>query len=134
MLELARDLAHGKEMSLLFSSHLMPDVEFVCDYVLVLSHGRLAAQGKIQELMAMHDQCYEVRVKTDAASFARRLGDIGCQVTARDSYLVVRLPSGQSQRVIWELAAAAGEQVRHLRPQKSTLEEVFLRAVEHDIH
>ena len=85
MLELARDLAHGKQMSLLFSSHLMPDVEFVCDYVLVLSHGRLAAQGKIQELMAMHDECYEVRVKTDAASFARRLGEIGCEVTAQDS-------------------------------------------------
>ena len=46
ILELARDLAHGKEMSLLFSSHLLPDVEFVCDYVVVLGQGRLLAQGK----------------------------------------------------------------------------------------
>ena len=69
MLELARDLAHGKEMSLLFSSHLMPDVEFVCDHVLVLAQGRLVAQGQIQELMALHDQCYEVRVKSGREGF-----------------------------------------------------------------
>ena len=69
MLELARDLAHGKEMSLLFSSHLLPDVEFVCDHVLVLGQGRLLAQGQIQELKDLHDHCYEVRVKADAKSF-----------------------------------------------------------------
>jgi ABC-2 type transport system ATP-binding protein len=132
MLELARDLAHGKEMSLLFSSHLMPDVEFVCDHVLVLAQGRLVAQGQIQELMALHDRCYEVRVKTDAKSFAGRLGESGCTVTSQDSSLLVRLPTGQSQQMLWGLAAAAGEQIRHLRPQRSTLEEVFLKAIEHD--
>ena len=132
MLDLARDLAHGKEMSLLFSSHLMPDVEFVCDHVLVLAQGRLVAQGQIQELMDLHDQCYEVRVKTDTKAFARRLDETGCTVTFQDSSLLVHLPSGQSQQMLWELAGAAGEQIRHLRPQRSTLEEVFLKAVEHD--
>jgi ABC-2 type transport system ATP-binding protein len=132
MLELARDLAHGKEMSLLFSSHLLPDVEFVCDHVLVLAEGRLVAQGQIQELKDLHDQCYEVRVKTDAESFARRLGETGCTVKFQDGSLLVRLPSGQSQQMLWELAVAAGEQIRHLRPQRSTLEEVFLKAIEHD--
>src|SRR6267142_6841346 len=50
MIDLARDLAHGKGMSLLFSSHLLPDVEAVCDHVLVLGRGALLAQGNIQEL------------------------------------------------------------------------------------
>ncbi|MGD0656204.1 MAG: ABC transporter ATP-binding protein [Thermoguttaceae bacterium] len=132
MLELARDLAHGKDMSLLFSSHLLPDVEFVCDYVLVLSQGRLVAQGRIQELKNLHDQCYEIRVKTDAGSFARRLDQAGCEVKAQDHGLLVRLPPGQSEKMLWELAVASGEQIRHLRPQRSTLEEVFLKALEHD--
>ena len=132
MLELARDLAHGKEMSLLFSSHLLPDVEFVCDHVLVLAQGRLVAQGQIQELKDLHDQCYEVRVKTDAKAFASRLGETGCTVKFQDHGLLVRLPAGQSQQMLWELAAAAGEQIRHLRPQRSTLEEVFLKAIEHE--
>ena len=50
VLELARDLAHNKGMSLLFSSHLLPDVEAVCDHVVVLGRGRLLAQGRIEEL------------------------------------------------------------------------------------
>src|SRR5262249_56576008 len=50
VLELARDLAHNKGMSLLFSSHLLPDVAAVCAYVMVLARGRLLAQGLIRGL------------------------------------------------------------------------------------
>jgi ABC-2 type transport system ATP-binding protein len=39
ILELSRDLAHNKGMSLLFSSHLLPDVEAVCEHVVVLGEG-----------------------------------------------------------------------------------------------
>ena len=49
-----------------------------------------------------------------------------------DHSLVVRLPPGQSEQLLWSLAADAGEQIRHLRPQRSTLEEVFLKALEED--
>jgi ABC-2 type transport system ATP-binding protein len=130
MLQLARDLAHDKGMSLLFSSHLLPDVEFVCDHVLVLGGGRLLAQGNIQELKGLHDEAYEVRVKADAGDFGHRLGEAGCGVEARDDRLLVRLPRGRSQQLLWEIAAASGEQIRHLRPQRNTLEEVFLKALD----
>src|SRR5438270_1743272 len=65
MIELARDLAHGKGMSLLFSSHLLPDVEAVWDHVLVLGRGALLAHGNIQELKQVHARSYVVRVKGD---------------------------------------------------------------------
>jgi ABC-2 type transport system ATP-binding protein len=117
-------------MNVLFSSHLLPDVEFVCDHVVVLGQGRLLAQGSIQELKYQHDHCYEVRVKADAGAFARRLAEAGCTVNEQDHGLLVRLPAGQSERLLWTIAAAEGEQIRHLRPQRSTLEEVFLKALE----
>jgi ABC-2 type transport system ATP-binding protein len=132
MLGLARDLAHGKEMSLLFSSHLLPDVEQVCDHVLVLGRGRLLLQGQIQELKNLHDRCYEVEVKVDRRAFARRLGQSGCTTTEQDHGLVVGLPPSESPDLLWKVAAATGEQIRRLRPQKSTLEEVFLKALEED--
>src|SRR5437763_13555260 len=56
MIDLAHDLAHNKGMSLLFSSHLLPDVEAVCDYVMVLGRGRLLAQGLIRALKQVHRQ------------------------------------------------------------------------------
>jgi ABC-2 type transport system ATP-binding protein len=130
VLELARDLAHNKGMSLLVSSHLLPDVEFVCDYVIVLGGGRLLAEGKIQDLKQVHQQSFEIRLKTDMQQFARRLTASGCTIAEREDVLIVRIPDGQSPRMLWEAAADDGEQIRYLRPRRSTLEEVFLEAVE----
>ena len=43
--------------------------------------------------------------------------------------LLVELPAGQTQNLLWRTAADVGGQIRFLRPQRSTLEEVFLKAV-----
>jgi ABC-2 type transport system ATP-binding protein len=133
VLELARDLAANKGMSLLFSSHLLPDVEAVCDHVLVLAQGQLLAQGSIREMKQSHDHAVEIRVKADPAQFARQLMEQGCGVEPRDDVLVVRLPQGRSSDLLWKLAASSGEQIRYLRPQRSTLEEVFLKAVQEGV-
>jgi ABC-2 type transport system ATP-binding protein len=133
VLELARDLASNKGMSLLFSSHLLPDVEAVCDHVLVLARGQLLAQGKIRELKQAHDHTFEVRLKSEPAPFASRLAEHGCQVQLKDDMLRVGLPDGRSPELLWKLAASAGQQIRYLRPQRSTLEEVFLKAVEEEV-
>jgi ABC-2 type transport system ATP-binding protein len=130
VLELARDLAHNKGMSLLFSSHLLPDVESVCKHVLVLGRGRLLAQGDISQLKEAHANTFEVRTKGELERFGQRLLAAGCAVKPRDDVLLVTPPGGQAERFLWEQAASAGEQIRHLRPQRSTLEEVFLNAVE----
>jgi ABC-2 type transport system ATP-binding protein len=130
ILELARDLAHNKGMSVLFSSHLLPDVEAVCDYVVVLGAGKVLTQGTIQELKQVHNRSFEVRLKADMATFAHRLSALGCQTQMRDDLLVVQVPDGHSPQMIWKTAAEQHQQIRYLRPQRSSLEEVFLDAVE----
>jgi ABC-2 type transport system ATP-binding protein len=130
VLALARDLARHKEMNLLFSSHLLPDVEAVCDYVIVLGAGKLLAEGQIQELKRLHEQTFDVRLKGDMGPFSEQLTARGCATEFHDDELRVRIPAGQSQQLLWEVAASKNEQIRYLRPQRSTLEEVFLNAVE----
>ncbi|HEV2971171.1 MAG TPA: ABC transporter ATP-binding protein [Pirellulales bacterium] len=130
LLELSRDLARNKGMSLLFSSHLLPDVEAVCDYVVVLGSGKVLTAGNIQQLKQVHRQRFEVRLKAEPAPFVSRLVSLGCSAETRDDMLVVELPEGRSPQMLWEAAAAERQQIRHLRPQRSTLEEVFLKAVE----
>jgi|SRR5579864_4983833 len=129
LLELARDLARNKGMSLLFSSHLLPDVEAVCDHVIVLGAGRLLASGRIQELKQLHKRQYEVRVKADRERFALQLSAAGLAAEPRDDVLIVDLPDGRGPSVFWEAALAAGAQIRYMRPRQSTLEEVFLKAL-----
>src|SRR6516225_2384388 len=89
ILQLARDLAHNKGMSLLFSSHLLPDVETVCDHVVVLGRGRLLAQGRIEEMKQLQQLQYEVRLKADPELFCARLAAAGCETEQRDDELVL---------------------------------------------
>jgi ABC-type multidrug transport system ATPase subunit len=68
MLELVRDLGHNKGVSLILSSHLLPDVEYTCDDVVVMDKGQIATQGPINELKGPAGRVFELRVK----------GDLGC--------------------------------------------------------
>jgi ABC-2 type transport system ATP-binding protein len=130
VLALARDLSHEKGMSLLCSSHLLPDVETVCDHVMVLGAGRLLAQGAIRDLKLAHHGQYLVRVKGDREAFRRALAQAGLFDTApHEDSLLITLPEGRSLSIFWETARTLGEQIRSLRPRQSTLEEVFLRAI-----
>lgn len=129
MLELARDLAHNKEMSVLFSSHLLPDVESVCDHVIVMGRGKLLASGKIAELKQRHESIFVVRTREEPATLKFALERAGCRCTAVDDLLEVALPAGVGSDVIWRAAGESQQQIRHLRPRQSTLEEVFLSAL-----
>ncbi len=129
LLTLARDLAYNKDMSLLFSSHLLPDVEAVCDHVMVLGGGQLLASGRIDELKRRGGRQVVLRVKSDQTRFADRLSRLGLGVETVDDALLVDLPPGRELPEIWQAALDSGEQVRSLRPRQSTLEEVFLQAL-----
>jgi ABC-2 type transport system ATP-binding protein len=129
VLELTTDLSRNKGMSLLFSSHLLPDVETVCEYVMVLGRGRLLAEGRIADLKHAHNLEFELRVKGDPIPFSRQLAARGISAEPIDDQIRVFLPPGIAAGTVWEVARDAGEQVRSLRPRRSTLEEVFLDAL-----
>jgi ABC-2 type transport system ATP-binding protein len=130
MLELIRDLAHNKNVNLILSSHLLPDVEYTCDHVVVMDKGAVVAQGPIKELKGPSGRVYELRVKGDVAAFLEvlRAAGVDCHATDED---VMRafVPDGQDQRALFALATRHGVQVRHLRPSLPTLEDVFAKAV-----
>lgn len=131
LIALSQDLCRNKGISLLYSSHLLHDVEAVCDYVIVMSQGKVITQGIIAELKAKQQQGYEVRVKLDQDRFRHRLTELGCEVRSLDEALEVILPEGRHESLLWELAANESFQIRHLRPRRSSLEDVFLKAVGH---
>src|SRR6185312_12500752 len=102
VLELAHDLAHNKGMNLIFSSHILPDVEAVCDYVIVLGRGKLLAQGEISALKQIHEQAFDVRVKSNTRAFIERLSTQGCSTEPNGDLLRVRIPANASPQILWE--------------------------------
>jgi len=132
MLRLVRDLAVTHGVNVIVSSHVLPDIEATCSSVIVVNGGRVAAQGPLASLTGAKGQAYELRVKTAPGSepFAdtlRRAG-IECDATG-DDVMRVFVPGDGAARRLFELAAGAHVQVRHLRPGVQTLEDVFASAV-----
>jgi len=133
MLELVRDLAHNKGMHLILSSHLLPDVEYTCDAVVVMDKGAIAAAGPIDALKQPRGRVYELRIKTRAGgvhAFVERLRAAGLECHETDEDVMrVFVPGDGGAHAIFGLASTEGVQVRHLRPSIPTLEDVFAHAV-----
>ncbi len=132
MLELVRDLGHRKGVNLILSSHLLPDVEYTCDEVIVIDKGAVAASGAIAALKQPRGRAFELRVKTagDLEAFLARLRAAGLECHATDEDVMrVFVPGEGGARELFALAAAEHVQVRHLRPSVPTLEDVFAHAV-----
>jgi len=130
MLDLIRDLAHNKGVNLILSSHLLPDVEYTCDHVVVLNQAQVATQGPIDELKGTRGSVFELRIKGDRVAFAETLRAAGLTSKAGDEDVMrVFVPDEQGARAVFAIAAREGMQVRHLRPSVPTLEDVFAQAV-----
>ena len=135
MLELVRDLGHNKNVALILSSHLLPDVEFTCDHVVVMDKGQVAAQGPIDELKGPAGRVFELRIKGNLPEFIEVLRGAGMECHSTDEDVMrVFVPANttrteRDQRAIFALAAKHGAQIRHLRPSVPTLEDVFAKAI-----
>ena len=130
MLELIRDIAHNKGLNLILSSHLLPDVEYTCDHVVVMDKGQVATQGPIEALKGHGGRVFELRVKGDIDGFVDTLHGAGLECHATDEDVMrVFVPDGRDAQYLFQLASTHGVQVRHLRPSVPTLEDVFARAV-----
>jgi ABC-2 type transport system ATP-binding protein len=130
MLALIRDLGHRKNVNLILSSHLLPDVEYTCDHVVVMDRGRVATQGPIAQLKGPSGRVFELRVKGDLPAFLDVMRAQGIESHATDEdVLRVFVPDRLEPRDVFALATAHRVQVRHFRPSLPTLEDVFARAL-----
>jgi len=133
MLALIHDVATRRGMSLILCSHLLHDVERVCEQVIVLNQGQIARAGEVRELTGARKQVFDVRFKGDATAVLTDLKDLGADWRESDDGVRLFLPEGQGPDTVFRVAQQCGVQVRHLRPGAETLEDVFLAALGHEI-
>ncbi len=127
MLVLLGSLPARAGCSVLLSSHLLPDVETVCDQAILLHHGKIIFAGALAALRGRGQAAgrYDVRVKSDPQKLAAALRAEQFTVEENGAALLV-LPdpnlAAPTMR-IFALAQKAGLQVRHLVPARLTLEQ-----------
>lgn len=123
-----RDLIRGlgrEGRTVFVSSHILPEVQHICDAVAILSKGRLVTQGPVGDvLQAGRAEGLIVRLADLHAGLAALTED-GLTATRRDDAIHVELPAGEAERVTRALAGR-GLFLTELRPDLVDLETVFL--------
>jgi ABC-2 type transport system ATP-binding protein len=132
MLELISAMPERRGCKIVLSTHLLPDVERVCDEVVIMHHGKLRFSGTVAELRKTRgvDGELTIEVKAEADKLAAALVGAGavCEVTSPVA-LAVTLPSGAGSDLVFRVARAAGLQVRQLEVRRESLEAAFMRVV-----
>src|SRR5262245_9367998 len=115
MLGLIQDISTRKGIHVILSSHLLPDVESVCQEATVIHKGKRLACGKIQDLKHAVGSVFECRIKGDVEAFRAELQTLGCEcLDAEDGMLRVQLVDGLGSESILRVARERGVQIRHL--------------------
>ena len=141
MLELISRLHREQGKSILLSSHLLGDVERVCDSVVILDKGKVLAHGEVAALASSRANSYRLQVSGSAEVCGRLLRERGVRLEALPSKagapsqdFIAILPEGAGTKLLFEAFAAGGKGepgclLSGLWPHEENLETVFERIV-----
>jgi ABC-2 type transport system ATP-binding protein len=128
MRHLIREIGRG-ERTVLLSSHLLNEVEQICDRIGVIQRGRLVAEGTVDEVRGTSNS-----LVVRAAPLEKARGLLGewlgpAQVTERDGVFQLAVDPARSAELNRRLVEH-GVEVSELRPRERSLEDVFLELTE----
>lgn len=133
MLDLIKDISHGKGVNVLISSHLLPDIERVCDRVVVVMRGQMVSQGRIKDLKAIEGQPLDVDLRDSSEGFLAKVREAGAAAAEmKHGTYRVQIAGSRQQAIETVLTAAkeSGAQVRGVKLAERSLEEAFLEAIQ----
>lgn len=112
---------------IILSSHHMRELGSVADQVVMISSGRIAAQGPIGEFIAANSEAPVYVETTDAPAAQRAVQDQGWEVQAQQNGLVVR---GSSPEGLAALLVRSGVGLTHLEMQRRSLEDTYFSVLQ----
>ena len=124
--------------TVILSSHILSEISAVCDYVMIISHGKLVASSPIDDLGSAlgEEKATEITVRGSVTQLSALLESIdavdGYEIdpTDEDGVLNARLTTedeGALREQLFTALAGAGMTVYRIQPVTGTLEEMFLR-------
>lgn len=132
MLKLVREMKEDHGMSIVLCSHLLRDVEEVCDEVVIMKDGLIVHQADLEQERRSNRRFAELEVSGDDSSLADCLGALGAEAVSEGSgrWRIV-LPPEMEVADLWQVTAQLELSVRKLTHRRDSLEEIFLKAVGH---
>jgi ABC-2 type transport system ATP-binding protein len=115
--------------TVLFCTHIIPDVEALCDRVAVLVGGRRVREGSVAELVSSQATHMEMTVEGLPLERIQAMGFELEQARKLENRVLLRSRDADSQRLLKQVLEQGGR-VTQLQPARFSLEELFLRALE----
>ncbi len=115
--------------TILFCTHIIPDVEALCDRVAVLVGGKRVREGSVQDLLSGQVPTMEVVVEALPLDRIRQLGVPIESAQQLENRVLLRVPDASSQALLG-LVNAAGGRISRLQPARFSLEDLFMNALQ----
>jgi ABC-2 type transport system ATP-binding protein len=112
--------------TVLFSTHILSDVEAICDRVGILVEGRLTDCGALADLVAPGVRAVELVVENVSPDLVARLQQDGTRVLQRDRATVLTFRDEGRARAALSAAVSSGATIVSLTPHRRSLEELFV--------
>ena len=130
MIALIKEIRKEGSVRILISSHLLRDIDEVCDEVLILKGGRIAALTNIEEERRSNRSFVELETVGATERFAASIRALGCECASfPGGRIKLVLPDVIEARDIYRIAAEQGVQIRRMNQRRDSLEDIFLRAM-----
>jgi ABC-2 type transport system ATP-binding protein len=130
MIRMIKEMREVHDLHIVLCSHLLRDVEEICEEVLILKDGRIVHYSNLEEERRANRRFVEMEPVGDSAAFAQALEGLGCECALSANRLKAVLSDGLEIRDIYRLAAEGDVQLRRLNYRRDTLEDIFLKAME----
>lgn len=132
MLKLVREMKEDHGMNVVLCSHLLGDVEQVCDEVVIMKDGLVVHQADLEAERRANRRFVELEVAGDDSTLAECLAALGADAVSEGGgrWRIV-MPAQLEISDLWQVMAKLELPVRKLTHRRDTLEEIFLKAVGH---
>lgn len=127
-----RRLAREEGISVFISSHILHEVQLLCDRVAIISKGRIIQTGPVDRLLEGDSPVeWGLQPLERGVEVLKSLPDVTFLERRSDGYALTRIPEDRIHEVNWELLQA-GVHVHGIRRKDPTLEDIFLQITEGD--
>jgi ABC-2 type transport system ATP-binding protein len=116
-------------VTVFFSSHILPDVEALCDRVAIMNRGRLQAAGALNEILKMKIEGHEVILSGADRAVAAGLPSMCDQVTSIGDRLCLRAATSEQVESIVRCALSNGAVLVSANPIRPSLEDYFFQEI-----
>ncbi len=113
--------------TLLFTSHILSDVELLCDRVVIMQQGEITSEGQVHDLLETAGRQVEIRLSSASQALKDSLSSRGTILDGGAGHLTLRVEGQKAVDEVIRISNAAGARLDAMIPERQTLEKLFLK-------